>query len=123
SQVHKLAKTFVPKGAAPEVDQVIRRLLTAMMEVMRVQAARNDLWRITLARQSMFEQEIGTSAGDGEIGSATETATIIYQDLEATVALEILPLVIKLDRYQRRTEASCRRMISEIGQVNTTSPL
>ena len=118
SQVHRLAKIFGPKGVAPEIDQAIKRLLTAMMEVMRVQAARNDLWRIALVRQSMFEQQIDKAAGNGETGTTAETDIVVSQDLEAAVALEVLPLIMKLERYQRRAEASCRWIVDELGRID-----
>ncbi len=118
SEVYKLAKVFIPKEVRPEVDRALRTLLAAMMEVMRVQAARTELWTLAMARRSMCKQE------DGEIGpkdltaSTVEPGTPVFCDVEAMVALEALPTLIKLDRYQRRAEGCCRRVLRDLGPIS-----
>jgi hypothetical protein len=115
-EVHRLAKIFVPNSATADVDQAIRTSLTAMMEVMRVQEARNELWKIALARQ--LTQASGHLAVEGD-GAPRGESGALSQDPEAMIALEVLPLIIKLERYQRRAEAYCRRMLEECGPHNT----
>lgn len=116
--MYKLAKIFVPKEVPSEVDQALRTLLTAMIEVMRVQAARTELWTLAVVRQSMCKQESGEIGPENPTASTAEADAPVSCDAEAMVALEALPTLIKLDRYQRRAEGYCRRILEDLGPIN-----
>jgi len=113
-EVRKLATVFVPKEAGPDVDQAIRTSLTAMMEVMRVHAAREELWKVALARQSVCRRTTAPDPGGSGNGS---DAGILF-DSEALAAMEVLPQLLRLERYQRRAEAYCWRIIREFGEAD-----
>ena len=108
-EVHKLAKIFVPKGASSDAGDKIRTLLTAMTAVMRVQAARTELWTIALMRQSML--------GRDEAEAVLEANGVISDKVEGMVSLEVLPQIVRLERYQRRAEANFRRVLNELGET------
>lgn len=116
-EVHKLAKVFVPEGENDARGNEIRTLLTAMMDVMRVQAARNELWTITLMRQSLATQDDGIVRAR-EAGGLLRAHRLTSDELEGIVALEVLPQIVRLERYQRRAEAHLRRMLNKLVGVN-----
>ena len=116
-EVYKLAKVFISEGESSDLGDEIRTLLTAMMAVMRVQAARTELWTIALMRESLLKQDHGNVVREDKAGSPPEADGVVSDDLEGMVALEVLPQIAGFERYQRRAEAHCRRIIKDLGQI------
>jgi hypothetical protein len=121
-EVHKLAKIFMPKGAKPDHERAIKTILAAIVDVMRVQAARTEVWNAALIRRSVSEQQDGrVDFNWGPEGPIDGNEDAAY-DADALVGVQVLPQLLKLERYHRRAEAYCKHVISEFDGVWVESP-
>lgn len=110
-EVHNLAKIFVPKGADHNLERAIKTVLAAMVNVMRVQAARMEVWNAALVQHSMRQREAAPIESKQELGTMIEVNGEPIVDPVVLVGVDVLPELLKLERYQRRAEAYCRRII------------
>src|SRR4051794_31598094 len=51
TEVQRLGKIFVPNDAPPDRERAIKTALAAMVDVMRVQAAQMDIWKLAFPEQ------------------------------------------------------------------------
>jgi hypothetical protein len=74
-----------------------------------------EVWNAVLMQRSMGEPEDARVKFNRKPESAADVSGEAAVDTDALVAVEVLPQLLKLERYQRRAEAYCRHVVEELG--------
>jgi len=91
-EVDRIAKAFSPKGADREGREKVRTMAGMMMDIMRVEVTRTDLWNMAVHQ------------ADEHDGS----------EREAVACLQILQRLITLDRYEANARSRWRKARTEL---------
>jgi hypothetical protein len=96
----RLAKAFTPTDAEPGVRERLRIMAGTMLDVLRVEAARTEVWNSSLP-------------GQAGVLAVSEMADLPAQadaaEREAAACLEILSRLVGLTRYERGALSRCKR--------------
>jgi hypothetical protein len=102
-EVDRLARAFTPAGADPVLREEIRTMAGTMMDVMRVEAVRTNLWNARLHRSAQLGPPSNDPAAEARV-----------RKREAAACLAILPHLLSLVRYERRGLSRWKRVAAAL---------
>ena len=117
-EVDRLVRVFTQEGTDVDLRQQARIRAGTTVDLMRVQAARTEVWNAALSRAAVrgAQAEKSQSAGGFDRSGRSELRPARDElAREAGVCLEILPQLQTVERYERRAHSWWKRTLAVLG--------
>ena len=118
SEVDRLTRIFTQDGTDLDLRQQARIRAGTTIDLMRVQAARMEVWNAALCRAAARAAQAEKHEFGGEFDRSGGSEVRPARDeleREAGVCLEILPQLQTLERYERRAHSWWKRTLAVLG--------